>query len=100
MVALLQLLLPDVATQNRVAVPVYPIGEVLAGHANTGTFPTLKLSLFDKTPFLHDHPLAVHVYYSSRSVLGKLDGFVGSGVAPYPAALITPPNKATDSHLR
>ena len=53
MVALGQLLLPRVASENRAAVLVHPIGEVLAGNAKTGTLPTLQLSFFDKTPFLH-----------------------------------------------
>ncbi|WP_198002340.1 hypothetical protein [Synechococcus sp. BL107] len=53
MVALGQLLLPRVASENRAAVLVHPIGEVLACNAKTGTLPTLQLSFFDKTPFLH-----------------------------------------------
>ena len=72
MVALGQLLLPRVASENRAAVLVHPIGEVLAGNAKTGTLPTLQLSLLDKTPFLHLRASRlVRLYYFSRGVIGK-----------------------------
>ena len=72
MVALGQLLLPRVASENRAAVLVHPIGEVLAGNAKTGTLPTLQLSFLDKTPFLHLRaPCLVHLYYFSKGVIGK-----------------------------
>ena len=51
--ALLILLLPEVAAQQGVAVLIHPVGEVLAGDADSATFPSLQLPLVDKTPFLH-----------------------------------------------
>ena len=72
MVALGQLLLPRVTSENRAAVLVHPIGEVLACNAKTGTLPTLQLSFFDKTPFLHRRTSRLmHLYYFSRGILGK-----------------------------
>ena len=56
MVALLELLLPGVAAQKSVAVLVDPVAEVLTGHANAGSLPTLKLAVIDKVPFLHKYP--------------------------------------------
>ena len=55
-VALRQLVLPEVATHNRVAVLIHPVGEVLTGHADAGSLPTLKLSGVDIGPFLHAPP--------------------------------------------
>ena len=72
MVALGQLLLPRVASENRAAVLVHPIGEVLACNAKTGTLPTLQLSFFNKTPFLHrSTSRLVHLYYFSRGAFRK-----------------------------
>ena len=51
--ALLQLLLPEVAAQQGVAVLIHPVGEVLAGDADAGALPSLQLPLVDKTPLLH-----------------------------------------------
>ena len=53
MVALGQLLLPHVASKNRPAVLVHPIGEVLAGDAKAGALPALQFPVINKTPFLH-----------------------------------------------
>ena len=53
---MLQLLLPKRATKQRVAVLIHPIGEVLTGHADAGSFPALKLCVVDKGPFLHAPP--------------------------------------------
>ena len=39
--SLRQLLLPDVATEDGVAMSIHSIGEVLTGHANAGSLPTL-----------------------------------------------------------
>ena len=55
--ALLQLLLPEVAAQQGVAVLIHSVGEVLASDADAGAFPALKLLVIDESPFLHD-PLA------------------------------------------
>ncbi len=63
MLALLQLLLPERSTKQRVAVLIHPIGEVLTGHADAGSFPALKLCIIDKDPFLH-------CSYASTDVLG------------------------------
>ena len=50
---LLQLLLPEVAADHRVAVLVDAIGEVLEGHADHAAFPVLQVTVVDKTPLLH-----------------------------------------------
>ena len=55
--ALLQLLLPEVAAQQGVAVLIHPVGEVLASDADAGAFPALKLLVIDESPLLHN-PLA------------------------------------------
>ena len=67
MLTLLQLLLPEVASQHRVAVLVNAIGEVLAGHANHSTFPVLQVALVDKTPLLH-RPCRQYICTSSERV--------------------------------
>ena len=54
---LLQLLPPDVASQQRSAVGIHAIGEVLAVQADPRPFPALKLQLTDKAPLLHAAPL-------------------------------------------
>ena len=56
MLTLLQLLLPEVASQHRVAVLVNAIGEVLTSHADHAAFPVLQVSLVDEIPLLHDSP--------------------------------------------
>ena len=43
----------DVAAQESAAVLIHSIGEVLTGHAHTGSLPALKLVLVDEVPFLH-----------------------------------------------
>ena len=43
----------DVAAQESAAVLIHSIGEVLTGHAHTGSLPALKLLLVDEVPFLH-----------------------------------------------
>ena len=43
----------DVAAQESAAVLIHSIGQVLTGHANTGSPPALKLLLVDEIPFLH-----------------------------------------------
>ena len=55
MLALLQLLLPERATKQRVAVLIHSVGEVLTIHAVTGSLSALKLSVFVKPRFLHHH---------------------------------------------
>ena len=72
MVALRQLLLPHVASKNRPAVLVHPIGEVLAGDAKAGALPTLQFLVINKTPFLHrSTSRLVHPYYFSRGTFRK-----------------------------
>ena len=46
----LQLLLPEVAAQHRVAVLVNAIDEVLAGHADHAAFPVIQVALVEKIP--------------------------------------------------
>ena len=72
MVALGQLLLPHVASKNRPAVLVHPIGEVLAGDAKAGALPALQFPFIDKTPFLHHRTSClVHLYYFSKGIFRK-----------------------------
>ena len=56
MVALRQLALPEVAGQQRVAVTIHAIGEVLARHANDATLPALQLGFVEEIPLLHGSP--------------------------------------------
>ena len=53
MLNLLQLLLPEVAAQHRVAVLVNAIDEVLAGHADHAAFPVIQVALVEKIPLLY-----------------------------------------------
>ena len=52
-IALLELLLPEVAGHHRSAVATHAIGEVLTSQTDPGSFPVLKLPLVDKLPFPH-----------------------------------------------
>ena len=54
MLALLQLLLPEVAAQQGVAVLIHPVGEVLAGDADATALPSLQLPLDDIAPHIHN----------------------------------------------
>ena len=56
MIALLKLLLSGVAAEKGVAVLIDAVAEVLTGHADAGSLPTLKLAVIDKVPFLHEYP--------------------------------------------
>ena len=49
----MQLLLPEVAAQHRVAGLVDAIGEVLAGHEDHAPFPVVQVTVVDETPILH-----------------------------------------------
>ena len=49
MLPLLQLLLPKVAAHHRVAVLIDAINEVLAGHTDHASLPSLQASIVDKT---------------------------------------------------
>ena len=53
MIALLELLLSEVAGHHRSAVAIHAIGEVLTSQADPGSFPVLQLSLIHKIPILH-----------------------------------------------
>ena len=53
---MLQLLLPEVAADHRVAVLVDAINEVLAGHADHAAFPVLQVALVDEALLLHNPP--------------------------------------------
>ena len=55
-IALVELLLSCVAADNGVAVPVDAISEVLTGHADHATLPTLEFLVVDESPFLHNPP--------------------------------------------
>ena len=69
--ALLQLLLPEVAAHHRVAMLVNAIGEVLAGHADHPALPVLQVALVDKIPLLHQPSIAVRLYYSRSEGIGN-----------------------------
>ena len=53
-IALLKLLLPEVASHQRSAVAIHAIGEVLASQADSSSLPALQLSHIHKIPFLHN----------------------------------------------
>ena len=53
MLALLQLLLPEVAVQHGVAVLIHHVGEVLAGDAAAAALLSMQLPLVNKRPLLH-----------------------------------------------
>ena len=57
-----QLASPEVAGQQRVAVAIHAIGEVLAGHADDTTLPALQLAIVEEIPLLHHKWLLVHKY--------------------------------------
>ena len=48
MLTQLQLLLPEVATHLRMAVLIDATGEVVAGHADHASLPSLQASIVDK----------------------------------------------------
>jgi hypothetical protein len=52
-IALRQLALPQVAGQQRAAVTIHAIGEVLASNANDTTLPALQVAIVNKIPLLH-----------------------------------------------
>ena len=52
MLALLELLLSELAAHKRVAVLVHSVGEVLAGHADPCSLPALKLQVVNESPLL------------------------------------------------
>ena len=71
-VALLELPLPCIATENRVAMAVNAIDEVLAGHTHNTPFPALQVAVVDIIPILHNrNTTSVHPHYSSRGLAGK-----------------------------
>ena len=54
MLALLKLPLPECATEQRVAVLIDAISEVLTVHADRSAFPPLQVSLVNEIPLLHN----------------------------------------------
>ena len=52
MIALLELLLAEIAGRHRSAVAIDSVGEVLTGQADARTLPVLELALVDEIPFL------------------------------------------------
>ena len=61
MLALLQLLLADVAPEKCVAVLVNSVGEVLAGHADGSAAPPLEFAFVNEWPLLHTLLASSHV---------------------------------------
>ncbi len=55
-IALLKLLLPEVAGHHRSAVGIHAVSEVLASQTDSGSLPVLKLFLIHKIPLLHRPP--------------------------------------------
>ncbi len=55
MLALLELLLSELAAHKRVAALVHSVGEVLAGHADPCSLPVLKLQVVNESPLPHRH---------------------------------------------
>ena len=53
LLALLQLILPEVAAHHHAAMLIEAIDEVLVGHADAAALPTLGVSLIDAAPPLH-----------------------------------------------
>ena len=79
MVALLKLPLPCIATENRVAMAVNAIDEVLASHTHNTPFPALQVAVVDIIPILHNRSTAsVRLYYSSQGLAGKSLGGVST----------------------
>ena len=62
-IALLELLLAEIAGHHRSAGSIHPVGEVLAGEANPSPFPVLKLPWVDVLPLVHSPLNAVLMYY-------------------------------------
>ena len=54
--ALLKLLLPEIAGNQRAAVSIDAVGEVRAGHAGLVRFEADQLPLVNKLPLLHQLP--------------------------------------------
>ena len=81
MLALLQLLLPEVAAHHRVAVLVDAIDEVLAGHADHAALPVLQLAFIDVAPVLHNLPQQ----YSCTSTVGWWVGVTANTFCRSPA---------------
>jgi len=52
-VPLLELFLPGITAKKGVAVLIDPLAEVLIGHADLASFPTLELPLITEVPLLH-----------------------------------------------
>ena len=52
-VSLLEQLLPELAGHHRAAVSIHSVGEVLAGEADPGSLPALKLTWIDAVPLVH-----------------------------------------------
>ena len=82
MLALLQLLLPERATEQRVAVLVNAIGEVLTGHADLCAPRFLQLALPDKVSGLLRHRNSLSSA-SALLVLVVTSQEVISGVGPF-----------------
>ena len=61
-IALLQLLLAEIAGHHRSAVAINAIGEVLTSQADPSSFPVLQLAFIDKTPILHPISAIVLMY--------------------------------------
>ena len=92
MIALLKLLLSGVAAEKGVAVLIDAVAEVLTGHANAGSLPTLKISVVDKSPFLHEYPKQ----YACTNTGGR---FGATGIpTSYRACLLSPIQQGDIEH--
>jgi hypothetical protein len=52
-IALLELLLTEIAGNHRSAVGIHAIGEVLASQSDPGSLPVLQIPFIHKIPLLH-----------------------------------------------
>ena len=81
MIALLELLLPEVAGHHRPAVAIHAIGEVLTSQADPGSLPVLKLPWVDELPLAHSrqidstdalmHPMALCQVSSEKLLISS-----------------------------
>ena len=73
LLALLQLILPEVAAHHRAAMLIEAIDEALVGHADATAFPTLDVSLIDSAPPL-PFPQSNPVPYALAAVVCQRKG--------------------------
>ena len=73
-IALLELLLPEIASHHRSAVSIHAICEVLASQADPGSLPVLQLPLIHEIPLLHRSSLLSTTVLIQEGREGQGDG--------------------------